>query len=361
MRRIIVLLVVALVGATAYGATSTSSALGVNGQRVTNNTFTNELNAISSNPTLRCYIEALGGQAFSAGAVSNSVTSTSAALWANMRVQGLAIGDYVKKYFKYTPNAAALAQAQSSLEGEMTSSATSAGLKCPGSSVQALAAMPAEMRTTEILDQAMSAYFIGRLDRTIPLTLSSLKTYYAQHTSRYDTLCVSIALVAPSNLSAFSAAQAQGASVAQLAKLYSSDPSGKNGGAYGCYPPTNSSFASVRADAGTTPLNTFPKQYQVINYNGGQYALYVAVTKRTSTPFSAAASAVLSDIQALNATNARNQQQQILYRSAVSINPAFGQWGLASNGPSVFATSKPATSDVSAAALLTTPRSISYK
>ncbi|MHB1088680.1 MAG: hypothetical protein ACYC19_07960 [Acidimicrobiales bacterium] len=361
MRRIIVLLVFALVGATAYGVTSTSSAIGVNGQRVTNNTFTNELNAISSNQTLRCYIEALGGQAFSAGAVSNSVTSASAALWANMRVQGLAVGDYVKRYFKYTPNAAALAQAQSSLEGEMTSSATSAGLKCPGTSVQALAAMPAEMRATEILDQAMSTYFVGRLDRTIPLTLSSLKTYYAQHTSRYDTLCVSIALVAPSNLSAFSAAQAQGASVAQLAKLYSSDPSGKTGGAYGCYPPTNSSFASVRADAGTTPLNTFPKQYQVINYNGGQYALYVAVTKRTPTPFSAAASAVLSDLQALNATNAKNQQQQILYRSAVSINPAFGQWGLASNGPAVFATSKPATADVGAAALLTTPRSISYK
>ncbi|MBW4078984.1 MAG: hypothetical protein HIU84_10855, partial [Acidobacteria bacterium] len=343
MRRIIVLLVLALVGATAYGATSTSSAVDVNGQRVTNNAFTNELNAISSNPTLRCYIEALGGQAFAAGAGSHTITSGSSAVWANMRVQGLAIGDYVKKYFKYSPNAAALAQAKSSLEGEMTSTATSAGLQCPGTSVQALAAMPAEMRTTEILDQAMSTYFVSRLDRTIPLTLSSIKTYYSQHTSRYDTLCVSIALVAPSNLNAFSAAQAKGASVSQLAKLYSSDPSGRNGGAYGCYPPTNSSFASVRADAGTTPLNTFPKQYQVINYNGGQYALYVAVTKRTPTTFSAAASAVLSDIQALNATNARNQQQVILFHAAVSINPAFGQWGLASNGPSVFATSKPPT------------------
>ena len=361
MRRIIVLHVLALVGATAYGATSTSSAVDVNGQRVTNNTFTNELNAIASNPTLRCYVEALGGQAYSAGAGSHTITSSSSALWANMRVQGLAIGDYVKKYFKYSPNAAALAQATSSLEGEMTSSATSAGLTCPGTSVQALAAMPAEMRKTEILDQAMSTYFVSRLDRTIPLTLASLKTYYAQHSSRYDTLCVSIALVAPSNLSAFSAAQAKGATVSQLAKLYSSDPSGKTGGAYGCYPPSNSSFASVRADAGTTPLNTFPKQYQVINYNGGQYALYVAVTKRTPTPFSSAASAVLSDIQALNATNARSEQQRILFYAAVSINPAFGQWGLASNGPSVFATSKPAASDVSAAALLTTPRPTSYK
>lgn len=361
MRRIIVLLVIALVGATAYGATSTSSAVGVNGQRVTNNTFTNELNAISSNQTLRCYVEALGGQAFGPGAGSNTITSASAALWANMRVQGLAIGDYVKKYFKYNPNAAALAQATSSLEGEMTSSATSAGLTCPGTSAQALAAMPAEMRTTEILDQAMSTYFVSRLDGAIPVTLSSLKTYYSQHTARYDTLCVSVALVAPSNLSAFSAAQAKGASVAQLAKLYSSDPSGKSGGAYGCYPPSNSSFASVRADAGTTPLNTFPKQYQVINYNGGQYALYVAVTKRTPTPFNVAANAVLADIQALNATTARTQQQRILFNAAVSINPAFGQWGLASNGPAVFATSKPATSDISAASLLTTARSISYK
>lgn len=361
MRRIIALLVIALAGATAYGATSTSSAVAVNGQRVTNTTFTKELSAISTNPTLQCYIEALGGQSFARGAGSSTVTSASAAMWTNMRVQGLAIGDYVKQYFKYTPNAAALAQATSSLEGEMTSTATSAGLKCPGTSVQALAAMPAEMRTTEILDQAMSTYYVSRLDGTIPLTLTSIKTYYAQHAARYDTLCVSVALVSPSNLNAFSAAQAKGASVAQLAKLYSSDPSGQTGGAYGCYPPSSSSFASVRTDAGTTPLNTFPKQYQVINYNGGQYALFVAVTKRTPTPFNLAANAVLADIQTLNATTARTQQQKILYYAAVSINSAFGQWGLASNGPSVFALAKPAVSDVSAAALLSTARATPYK
>lgn len=361
MRRIILLLVIALAGATAYGVTSTSSAVDVNGQRITNSTFTNELRTISATPILQCYIEALGAQNFSAGAGSTSVTSASAALWANMQVQGLAIANYVKTYFKYSPNAAALAQATSSLEGEMTQSASTAGLSCPGTSAQALALMPSEMRTSEIVDQAMSTYYVSRLDRTIPLTLSSLKTYYNQHSARYDTLCVSIALVAPSNLNAFSAAQASGASVATLAKTYSSDPSGKNGGAYGCFAPSNSSFASVRTDAGTTPLNSFPKQYQVINYNGGQYALFVAVTKRTPSPFSSAASAVLSDIQTQNATNAKAQQSLILFHSAVSINPAFGQWGIASTGPTVFAPSIPAATNVSAAKLLTTVRASTYK
>lgn len=361
MRRLIALLVVALLGAATYGLAGNSSAVAVSGTGVTNSSFANELRVISTTPLLQCYLQALGGQALAPGAGASTVTSASAAEWANMRVQGLAITQYVKRYFHYTPDATALTQATSSLEGEMTSAATSAGLSCPGTSVQALAAMPVEMRNAEIRDQATSTYYVSRLNGTIPVTLASIKTYYDSHVAQYDTLCVSIALVAPASLSAFTAAQAKGETVAQLAKQFSSDPSGAKGGAYGCYPPSNSSFASVRSDITGTKLNTFPKKYQVINYNGGQYALYVAPTSVTATPFAQAASAVLSDVQTLNASNAKTHEQNVLYLSAVSINPAFGQWGLGTAGPTVFAVSLPKPANVSAASILRTASTAPYK
>ena len=83
-----------------------------------------------------------------------------------------------------------------------------------------------------------------------------------------------------------------GATVEELAKQFSSDPSSAKGGAYGCYAPSNSSYASVRTDVTGTKLNTFPKTYQVINYNGTEAALFVAPTKRTVSSFASAASAV---------------------------------------------------------------------
>jgi len=56
--------------------------------------------------------------------------------------------------------------------------------------------------------------------------------------------------------------------VAQLAKQFSRRLIGTEGRRLGCYAPTSSSFSSVRTDVASTPLNTFPKNYQVINYNG---------------------------------------------------------------------------------------------
>jgi hypothetical protein len=361
MRRLIALIVVALLGACVYGLTTNNDAVAVSGTSVSNSTFTNELRVISTTPNLQCYIRALGTQTVTAGAGSTTITSASAAEWANLRIEGLAIAQYVKATFHYTPNAKALAEATTSLEADLTSAATSAQLTCPGTSSAALASMPSEMRTAEIADQANSAYLVSRLNGTIPITLSSLKTYYAQHTAQYNTLCVSIAVVSPANLSAFSAAQKAGATVAELAKKYSSDPSGKTGGAYGCYPPSNASFASVRSDVGSTPLNTFPTGYQVINNNGSEYALFVAPTKSTPTTFANAANAVLADIQSLNASNAKTQEESILFRAAVDVNPAFGQWEYASTGPSVFATSLPKSSNVNDAALLRTASTSTYK
>ena len=86
------------------------------------------------------------------------------------------------------PNAQALAQGETSLEGELTEAASSAQYTCPGTAAQALAAMPAEMRNAEIREQAMSTYLVGKLNTTIPLTTASIKTYYTNHVSSYDAV-----------------------------------------------------------------------------------------------------------------------------------------------------------------------------
>lgn len=364
MRRLVVLIVLALLGAGLYGWTSSTSAVSVAGSQVSDSTFLAELSAISSTPTLQCYLDALSHTVVGPGAGAATASASSAATWANLRIEGISVANYVSTTFHYIPNAAALAEAKTSLEAELTEAASSAQYSCPGTSAQALAAMPTEMRNAQIREQAMSTYLVSRLNTTIPLTLASLRTYYKAHVSQYDTICISIALVAPAQVSAFSAAEAKGESVAALAKQFSSDASAKKGGAYGCFAPSSSSFDSVRADVGTAKLGTFDSTPQYVSQSGSEFALFVAPTKKTATPFDNAASAVLSDIQSLNSTAANSEEESILEATAVGVNPAFGRWGAASttSSPSVFAPALPSSIDaVDSSANLTTASTSKYK
>jgi hypothetical protein len=363
VRRLVALLVIALAGATIFGLSGTSSGLSVNGTSVSNSTIRGELSAISSSTTLQCYLTALDPVSFAPGAGA-TISASGATAWANLRVEGIAIDQYVKTTLKFHPSAATLAKAKSSLLSELTEAATSRQYTCPGSSAAALAAMPTEMRTFEIQAQAASLDLVSKLNKTVPLNLTSMKTYYASHTASYDTICVSVALVAPTDVAAFSAAQSAGASVAALAKQYSADPSGQKGGVYGCFGPSSTSFTGVRSDTSSTPLNTFPTTPQYVSYNSGTYALFVAPTKRTVTPFAKAETAVLSDLETANATTANTEKEKILYYSAVAVDPAFGRWGLNNTGPSVFAPATPTSADVGTKSMvkaLSTASSATYK
>jgi hypothetical protein len=212
--------------------------------------------------------------------------------------------------------------------------------------------MPAEMQTSEIQSQATSLYLVKKLDETVPLTVANMKAYYKTHQSEYDTLCVSIALVLPASVTAFDAAETAGDSVATLAKDYSQDASAKKGGTYGCFAPSNESFASVRADVASGTFDAFPTTPQYIDLSGADYALFVAVTKRTHTSYGQSAEAVLSDLQNLNAQNATKVKNSLLYAAAVHVDPSIGQWGLNTTGPEVFAPTVPAKANVTGATTL---------
>jgi hypothetical protein len=206
--------------------------------------------------------------------------------------------------------------------------------------------MPVEMRNFEIASQAASLDLVAKLNTTVPLTTASMQQYFATHASNYDTICVSVAVIAPSQLTAFNAAQSQGMSVANLAKKFSADPSGRKGGAYGCFGPSSSSYSGVRSDTLSTALNTFPTTPQQISYNNTTADLFVAPTSRAATPFAQAESAVLSDLENANASAANTEKSNILYYSTVAIDPSFGRWGLGTSGPNVFAPALPSSSAV---------------
>lgn len=339
MRRLVALLVLALLGATLCGLTNNASGISVNGSTVSNSTFRGELAAITSNTTLSCYIAKLDPTTIAAGVGGASVGAAGAAAWANLRVEGLAIDQYAKRSLKFHASAQTLAKAETSLEGELNAASASASTHCQGSAAEALAEMPSEMRNFEVLAQASSLDLVAKLNTTVPLTLPSMREYYSTHTTDYDTICVSVAVVTPADVTAFDAARTDGLSVAALAKKFSIDPSSKQGGALGCYGPTNADYASVRADTAATPVDTFPKTPFEITYNNSEEALYMSPTKRTPTPFAKAEASVLSDLESANATAANSAKESILdeYYLAIGVDPAFGSWGLSSSGPTVYA------------------------
>ncbi|MGD0690842.1 MAG: hypothetical protein ABSA22_00710 [Acidimicrobiales bacterium] len=347
MRRLIALLVIAVLGATLYGLYNNSSGISVNGAIVPSSTIRSELLAISTNPTLDCYLTLLGASSSAPGAGGASVKASDATAWTNLRVEGLAIESYATTALNFHPSASTLVKAQDSLESELTQASESQSTPCKGTAAQALSEMPAEMRTFEVASQAASLDLVTKLNSTVPLTVASMKKYYSTHAANYDTICVSVAVVAPTEVTAFNEAQTSGMSVADLAKKFSEDPSGKKGGAYGCFAPSSTSYAGVRQATETLKINTFSSTPEEITYNNAEAALFVAATKRSPTPFAQAETAVLSDLENANATAANDQKEIILLKyTNVAIDPSFGSWGTASNGPEVFAPATPSSAIV---------------
>ena len=343
MRRLVALLVFALLGATLYGLSNYSSGISVNVSTVSGSTLRNELAAISSNPTLDCYVTALNAASFAPGAGGATMNATGAAAWTNLRVEGVAIDQFASTSLKFHPDAATLASARTSLESELSAAGASQSTPCTGTSTQALAEMPAEMRSFEIAAQAASLYLVTKLNTTVPLTLAKMKQYYGTHTANYDTICVSVAVVDPTQVGAFNQAQSAGMSVAALAKKFSADPSGAKGGAYGCFGPSSSSYSGVRSATASTPLGTFPTTPETTTYDNVQAALFVAPTKRTPTPFAQAENAVLSDLENANATAANTEKEVILRYANVAVDPSLGRWGVATSGLQVFAPATPSS------------------
>ncbi len=361
MRRIILVVVLAAAIAVGFGLRSSTPALSVNSQTVSLAEWSSELAALRSNSGLQCYYDALTSSNIGPGGARDTLSAAGAAAWSNIRVEGLAIVDQVERVLHHRPSATELSQAEQILATEMQNAATSVQYTCPVSATTALSEMPAPMREAQVRAEADSLYLVSTLPGAISLTPAALATYYAQHRSNYDTLCVSAAVVTPSRASAFLAAASSGESVAQLARQFSIDSSRLKGGSLGCFSPGSSSYVSLRSDVAGQAVGHYNTTVHAITYGSGTDDLFLAVTSVKPTTYAQAATTVLADAQKANAALASTTKAQLLFRDAVTVASAIGRWGLASSGPQVFVPNLPTSSGTASTTLLTTTATTPYQ
>ena len=342
MRRIVILVLLLAGIAVGAGIGSQRAAVSINSNKMSDSTFRASLQALAENSGTRCYFSTIYSVPPHSAGGRDSVTSTTAAQWANTVIDGYAIEAYAVKHH-LAQSASVLTQTKVSLLAQLSSQAKALKLNCPGTAQQAFAALPKSAQNLLIRSTAASQELVRRLGNAIAITVPNLTAYYEAHKSSYDTLCISVAVVPQIQLSAFHADQLAGASVKSLVAKYSIDAQSKaKSGSLGCYGPTSSSYATVRTDVAGQSLNSFGSSPRPITYNGVTDGLYVAVTSRSTNTFTSVEQLVASDLQAQNSTSASAVQNTLLYKAAVSIDPALGRWGLTNSGPQVFVPGVPA-------------------
>ena len=324
MRRIVLLIVVALVGAGFAGFYVGVNGVAVNGTALSSSHLRAELAVISRSPGYACYLGAL--VRINPASNDHVFNAAGAAAWTKIQVEGLSVEGYVERQYHWRPSAGELQIIRAQYANDLTAGATSGRVPCPTSADQALNQLPSWFLHDQLVQNAASQTYLHHLAAVIPLTTAGLTAYYQQHPTYYATTCVSIAYVPVAREPAFATAQTNGLSVAALARRFSVDASAKKGGVYGCYGPSSTAFVSVRALTNGRSLNTFPAQGQPAQNQSGTFILYVAATKRTPNPFSNVANQVLSDVQSFNSEVTSVGETQLLRAANIVISPEFGRW-----------------------------------
>jgi hypothetical protein len=305
--------------------------------------FAHEVNAISTNSAMACYVSNLWGVNFASGAGTNTIDENTITAWANLRLEGLAEITYAEDSFGLAYTSDVLSGAATNLEAQMSAAATANGASCASlaAPVNALASLPTSVVASLLQAEAASELLSSKLPARIAETNDSLQAFYEAHLSEYQRLCVSIALVRPSDEASFKTDKAAGLSVAALAAKYSQDPSAAAGGAYRCLDPNSNARDITRGLAN----NTFSAP-QTVDVQGQPRLLYVAVTSRTQLPFATVATQVLTDVRYVNAGSIEAAKQGIYQRVGVDVNPLLGRFGSGQQGVGIYAPHSPDASTV---------------
>ena len=343
MRRIFASLVLAVVGIPLLAINYGNAAVTGGHYSLSRYDFAHEVNAISTNAAMACYVTNLWGVTFASGAGTNTIDETTITAWANLRLEGLAEISYAEGHFGLVYSSEILSNAATNLEAQMSAAASANGAECAAlaTPLNALASLPTAVAASLLQAEAASELMSSKLPARIAETDVSLRAFYQGHLSEYQTICASIALVRPSDVASFNADKAAGLSVGALAAKYSQDPSATSGGAYGCFDPSSNARDLVRG----VPLNTFGLP-QTVTVQGMPYSLYVAATSRKQLPFETVSSQVLTDVRNVNAGSIEAAKQGIYQRVGVNVNPLLGQFGSGQQGVGIYAPASPATTNV---------------
>ena len=330
VRRVVVLLVVALVGAGFAGRLVGADAVRAGHLSISSSTFRAQIAVLASSPVYSCYLQSeLGGIIQSNGVVSPSGSTE----WAKVQVEALAFESLLASKYHWHPSNKELGQALAGLLNDFDQSASalaaSSGTGCGPTATVAFSKLPKWFQRSEVLRNAASIALLQRIGTVTPLTQSGVAGFFAAHRSAYDTICISIAFVPSAQFRTFEKTRTSGATVASLARAFSADPSAKKGGAYGCLAPGSTSYSSVRRFVLNEPLNQFSPRYQPQQTQNGIYLLYVAATKRTPNSLAGAFKQVIADIQGENSNSAALAERHYLQISNVAVDPALGRWSYA--------------------------------
>jgi hypothetical protein len=343
VRRILASLVLAVVGVPLVAINYGNAAVTGGNYSLSRYDFAHEVNAISTNSAMACYVTNLWGVTFASGAGTNTIDETTITAWANLRLEGLAEITYAEDTFGLVYTSDVLSNAATNLEAQMSAAASANGAACGSlaTPLNALASLPTSVAASLLQAEAASELMASKLPSRIAETDVSLRAFYEAHLGEYQNICASVALVRPSDVARFTADQAAGLTVAALAAKYSQDPSATSGGAYGCFDPSSNARDLVRGVA----LNTFGTP-QTVTVEGATYSLYVAATSTTQLSFEAVATQVLKDVRNVNAGSIEAAKQAIYERVGVSVNPLLGRLGAGERGVGIYAPASPATTNV---------------
>lgn len=341
MRRLIALLIAALIAVPWLGATISTAAVQGGQFAESNYDFAHEVHAIKNSEGASCYVGALWGVAFTGGAGLGTYDLAGVTAWANLRLEGLAIASYADDHLNFAPTAKDLVTARANLIRQMSSSATATSQNCPGTASQALTSLPTTVQDAMVMSEAASEYVLAKVPSRINEDDASLRAFYNAHRSEYDKICVRIAVVMAVDVTSFEADASAGKSPIELVKNYSIDPSRAQNGEYGCYDANWNAREFVRG-AG---IGEWGKpQPENVGGAGGSY-LFVSPISRTPQPFSnpTVQAQVLSDVRKLNAGSAGAIKEGIFARVGLRVNPQLGRFGNGQNGLGIYPPATPAS------------------
>ena len=320
MRRLIATFVIAVLAALYVGYAIPSTGAAAAGHTVSLRDLSAEEAEISHNKILGCFIAGTYGPILRASTTS-LVTNSAAVAWSAIRVEGLALEDYVSRTYHFQPRAADLTAAGEQLGTMLVNNATRSGLACASENpATAMAQFSPRLRLVLENLQAATTQFNAHQAGSWSTSTAGLTAYYSAHAHNYETVCLSLALVADTQVPAFSADRAAGVSPVNLIKKYSQAASASSGGAYGCFPPAS----SVPADTASVATGQFTKAYPYAQ-GGMSYSIFFLVTSRQAAALSDVATVVYRDVFDYNNRASATFRATLVRDGNGRVNPHQGQ------------------------------------
>jgi hypothetical protein len=354
VRRALLFLVVlaAVVAVAAFDVPSDAAT--VNGVGISRATLNSDLGVIEAAPTYQCYLAAslaLQSQnlamlpAIKGAGGAKTVNTRFADFWLSQLVNNELIDQLAaRRHLPVTTAdlAAGKTDLVNSISATLTAVAQASGQTgvCAPDGTSILEAVPPAFAARLVASQAAGDVVLAAA-AGYGLGPAQLASFYAGHRSDFDTVCLSAIETATEAAATTARAEIEGGlPFALVAQTTSTDTtSAAEGGAIGCFAPTDPAYASVTQDITGLAVGAVSQPKD----DSGNYIL-LEITSRQPTSFAAAGDAVRQAVLAAGAKGADSELKAMTKDSHVTIDPRYGTWG----GGSTISVEPPANPPTSA-------------